>query len=85
MRIEFTFSRSQEYFGQQLRLGAKRVARRTVLRAVALGVIGPVLILISQGEGLELIIGVSAVLAAFALPIRAWRVFKEAVTVPPSW
>ncbi|GAA1658123.1 YcxB family protein [Catellatospora bangladeshensis] len=85
MRIEFTFSRSPEYFRQQLKADAKRAVRRDVLRAVVLAVVGVVFVFISQGEGVALVVGAVALLAALSLPWRAWQVFKAAVTVPAAW
>lgn len=85
MRIEFTFSRSPEYFREQLKIDAKRTVRRTLLRALALAVMGVIFVFISQGEGAALVVGAVAVLGALFLPLTAWRMFKAAVTVPTAW
>lgn len=85
MRIAFTFSRSPEYFREQLRPGAKRAVRRTLLVAGALAVGGSLAVLVSQGDGAATVAGFVAIFVAALLPLRARRRFAAAVTVPVAW
>lgn len=85
MRIEFTFSRSPDYFREQLKPGAKRAVRRTLLTACALAVGGSSAVWISQGEGAATVVGFATIVVALLLPLRARRMFAAAVTVPVAW
>ncbi|MGW4461825.1 YcxB family protein [Micromonospora sp. NPDC004704] len=85
MRIEFTHSRSPEYFRSQLTAAARHQVRQILLVAVAAAVVGSLLVLFSQAEGGAAVIGFVALVLAIVLPLRAWRTFQAAVTVPASW
>jgi len=82
VRIEFTVSRSQEYFSALVRPDVRRVTRRGVLQAAAAFVAAPLLVLVSEGEGVGTALGILCVAAAAGLLLRLRRCVR-ATHVPP--
>jgi hypothetical protein len=70
---------------EQLGPAAKNEVRRILLVAFAAAVVGSSVVLVSQGEGAAIVVGFGALVVAVLLPLRAWRTFRAAVTVPAAW
>ncbi|WP_426513477.1 hypothetical protein ACPPVO_24440 [Dactylosporangium sp. McL0621] len=84
MRIEFTHSRSREYFRAQLRAGAWRGVGSTLLLAATLAV-GGAFTASSDADPRLAALGVVALVVAILLALRARHRFVDAVTVPAQW
>jgi hypothetical protein len=84
VRIEFTHSRSREYFRAQLRADAWRVVGSTLLLAAALAV-GGAFTVSSDADPPATTLGVAAVVMSILLVFAAHRRFVNAVTVPALW
>jgi hypothetical protein len=84
VRIEFTHSRSEEYFRAQLRADAWRGVGSTLLLAAALAVGGGFTVS-SDADPQTSTFGVAAVVMSILLVFTARRRFVNAVTVPAQW
>jgi hypothetical protein len=85
VRIEFTYSRTSEYFRRLQRPVAIRLVRRILTVALGLAAFGSIAVLVSRGEGVGTVVGFVAVFVALVLPLRARKVFQAVVTVPAAW
>jgi hypothetical protein len=84
VRIEFTYSRSPEYFRAQLRAGAWRGVASTLLLATTLAV-GGAIAASNDAYPQATVFKVAALVVAILLAIRARHRFVDAVTVPAQW
>ncbi|MGI5175779.1 YcxB family protein [Dactylosporangium sp. CA-152071] len=84
MRIEFTYSRSQDYFRAQLRADAWRGVGPTLMLTAMLAVGGAVTGL-GDANPQSAAFGVAALVVAILLALKARYQFVAAVTVPELW
>ncbi|MEV6929772.1 hypothetical protein AB0M46_35505 [Dactylosporangium sp. NPDC051485] len=84
MRIEFTYSRSRQYFRAQLRAGAWRSVRSALLLSGVLAVGGAFASLGGSGSRVTAV-GIVAVTVAVLMALGARHRFVDAVTVPAAW
>ncbi|MER7274272.1 YcxB family protein [Dactylosporangium sp. NPDC000244] len=84
MRIEFTYSRSRQYFRAQLRAGAWRSVRSTLLLSGVLAV-GGVVAALGGSSSRVTAVGIVAATLAVLMALRARHRFVDAVTVPAAW
>jgi hypothetical protein len=84
VRIEFTYSRSSDYFRPQLRVAAWRAVRSMLLLAAVLAVGGAVAVAINGGSRAGAL-GIVAIVVAILLALWARHRFVDAITVPASW
>jgi len=85
VHIEFSFSRSAEYFYKQLTAGAKQRIKPLAYASVALVLAGVIIAVCTEAAPLGVIAGLDLLLLAVLLFWIARRRFHAAVTVSETW